>query len=85
MAWNLERLIQETEINLNRAREAKQFGCASSTLEIITRAAGLLDNKGRQATRVRRVVIHTGCGVEERQAVEGEYWELPKQLDEDDS
>ena len=82
MAWNLERLIQKAEINLNSARQAKQFGSANDALEIITRAAGLLDNKGRQAVQVEQVVIHTDGGVEEHQAVEGGYRELPEPLDE---
>ena len=85
MTWNLERLIQEAEINLYSARQAKQFGSANGTLEIITRAAGLLDNKGRQAVQVEQVVIHAGGGVEEHQAVEDGYWELPEPLDEDAS
>ena len=44
-AWNLERLIDEAEINMSGAREDRQWSAANGSLTTIGKATGLLSDK----------------------------------------
>ncbi len=81
-AWDIERLVDEAEVNLDGAREGKQFGSANRALELIGRLTGLVGGKQHQEPQVpiTRITINLAPGVEPPadQIVEAaEYRELP--------
>ena len=97
--WDIERLVDEAETNLDLARIHKQMGSANGALELIGKATGLLSDKPRdpqvQITRVT-VVLDRGPDAEGESRLveettyrelppvaEGEYRDIPVEDDED--
>ena len=81
--WDVERLVEEAETNLNLARSGgyKGAGSANGALEFIGRVTGLLNEKQQPGTvAVTKIVINLAPGVEPPpQVVEAaEYRELPR-------
>ena len=77
--WDVDRLVDEAEMNLLGAREGKQFGPANRALEFIGKATGLLDGKQRDNDApVTQIIINLAPGVEPpgAQIVESSYREL---------
>ena len=79
--WTTDRLVDEAEVNLDGAREGKQFSSANRALELIGRLTGLVGGKQQQEPHVpiTRVIINLAPGVEPPadQIVESSYRELP--------
>ena len=80
--WTMDRLVEAAEVNLDGAREGKQFGSANRSLELIGRLTGLIGGKQRQEPHVpiTRVIFNLAPRVEPPadQIVEAaEYRELP--------
>ncbi len=79
----MDRLVEAAEVNLDGAREGKQFSSANRALELIGRLTGLVRGKQHQEPHVpiTRVIINLAPGVEPPadQIVEAaEYQELPQ-------
>ena len=79
-AWDVDRLVDEAEGNLNKARLFHQMGSANGALEFIGRATGLLSDKHREAgSQVTQIIINLAPGVEmPSQIVDGESREIPE-------
>ena len=84
-AWDVERLVEEAETNLDLARAGgyRGAGSANGTLEFIGRVTGLLSDKQRDSsvpiTRVTAVLNHGPDAEGNPQIVEArEYRELPR-------
>ena len=91
-AWDVDRLVDEAEENLNKARLLHQMGSANGALEFIGKATGLLNDKQQTGTPpVTQIIINLAPGVEMpaevegqtryrevRSAVDGEYREIPE-------
>ena len=83
--WDVDRLVEEAEVNLIGAREGKQFGPANRALELIGKATGLLDGKHQEPqVPITRIIINLPPGVEPPadQIVESSYRELPSAIPE---
>ena len=79
-AWDVERLVDEAEVNLMAAREEKQIGSANGALEFIGRVTGLLNDKQQPGSvAVTKIIINLPPGVEPpTEVVEAtEYREIP--------
>ena len=77
--WTTDRLVDEAEENLNKARLLHQMGSANGALEFIGKATGLLNDKQQGATApVTQIIINLAPGVEmPEQVVEAtEYREI---------
>ena len=82
-AWDVERLVDEAESNLELARTGgyKGIGSANGALELIGRATGLLNDKQQPGSvPVTKIIINLAPGVEPpTEKVEAaEYRELPR-------
>ena len=79
-AWDVDRLVDEAEENLNKARLLHQMGSANGALEFIGKATGLLSDKHPgTSTPVTQIVINLAPGVEmPGQIIEGESREIPE-------
>jgi len=80
-AWDVDRLVDEAEENLNKARVLHQMGSANGALEFIGKATGLVDGRQHQATStpVTQIIINLAPGVEmPSQIVDGESREIPE-------
>ena len=92
-AWDVDRLVDEAEENLNKARLLHQMGSANGALEFIGKATGLLNEKQQPGSvAVTKIIINLAPGVEMpagvegqthyrevRSAVEGEYREIAEE------
>ena len=79
-AWDVERLVDEAEVNLMAAREGKQIGSANGALEFIGRVTGLLNEKQQTGSvAVTKIIINLAPGVEPPPEVVDatEYREIP--------
>ena len=58
-AWDLERVVEEAETNLQGSRTSKQWGSANGALEYIGRATGLVTDKpiNPQQVHITRVTV----------------------------
>ena len=79
----MDRLVEAAEVNLDGAREGKQFSSANRALELIGRLTGLVGGKQHQEPHlpITRVIINLAPGVEPPadQIVEAaEFQELPQ-------
>ena len=84
LVWDLGRLVDEAEKNLDRARSLGQMAPANGSLELIGRVTGILGDK-QQGTMapVTQIIINLAPGVEmpavaapEPTVVEGESREI---------
>ena len=63
--WTTDRLVDEAEVNLDGAREGKQFSSANGALEFIGRVTGLLNEKHQSGqVQVTKIIINLAPGVE---------------------
>ena len=77
-AWDIDRLVDEAEENLNKARLLHQMGSANGALEFIGKATGLLSEKHpAPGGHVTQIIINLAPGVEMPMIVEGESREIP--------
>lgn len=60
--WTAEKLIEEAETNLYAAREARQFGPANKSLEIISRLISNPRSAGREIPRITTVIYNLSAG-----------------------
>ena len=79
---DLKTLILEAQRNLEGARASKAWSAANSALQMLAQYSGLNQDSDRGRVPITQVVIHTDAGVEEHQAVEGGYREMPEPLAE---
>jgi len=90
-AWNLDRIVQEAEMNLQLAREHRQLGSANGALELIGRVTGIISDRPLEPQHpITRVVIVLNRGNDAAgrpQLVEAAYEVLPpgKDMEEDDA
>lgn len=80
-AWDLDRLVDAAEQNLEGARESGQWSPAMRAVEWIGKATGLVSEDKQQGTAapVTQIIINLAPGVEmPAEVVEGESRELPE-------
>ena len=86
-AWDLERVVEEAETNLQGSRTSRQWGSANGALEYIGRATGLVTDKpiNPQQVHITRVtVVLSDVDTEGQQrVVESTSRELPWGGDEE--